>query len=165
MKDSEARGIVLELFYDARHKVDWLNLHVLKTHVTIPFQVLGNICEQLGQHGLIDWEPLRAMSGIVDGMGRITATGVDVMEGNVAPPISITLHDHSISVVGSQNVQIGNANQQTVAIEIGKLANIIDSMNASDTEKKEAKGILERVTNNPLVVAAFGALFGKAMGG
>lgn len=164
MKDSDARGIVLERFYDARHKVGQLGLDALSTHVTIPPQVLANICEQLGEYDLIHWHPLKAV-GHVGGMGRITAKGVDVIEGNTAPPITVTLHDHSISVIGSQNVQIGNANQQTVAIEIGKLANIIDSMNASDAEKKEAKGIIERITTNPLVVAAFGAVFGKALGG
>jgi hypothetical protein len=71
MKDTDARGIVLERFYDARHKVDYLSLHALSTHVpTIPIQTLGNICEQLGQYDLIDWQPLRAMSGIVDGWGE-----------------------------------------------------------------------------------------------
>jgi hypothetical protein len=58
MKDSDARGIVLERFYDARHKVDYLSLHALSTHVpTISIQTLGNICEQLGQYDLIDWQP------------------------------------------------------------------------------------------------------------
>lgn len=165
MKDSDARGIVLQRFYDARHEIHSLSLHELTKQVPISFQTLGNICTQLGEHGLIDWEPLKALTGIVGGMGRITASGVDVVEGNTAPPITVTLHDHSISVVGSQNVQIGNANQQTVAIEIGRLAKVIDSMNASDAEKKEAKGIIERITSNPLVVAAFAALFGKTLGG
>jgi hypothetical protein len=164
MKDSEARGIVLERFYDARHKIGLLGLDALSTHVTIPPQVLANICAQLGEYGLIDWRPLKAI-GHVGGMGRITARGVDVIEGNTTSPITVTLHDHSISVVGSHNVQIGNANQQTIALEIAKLADVVEGMNVSDADKKEAKGLIEKITNNPLIVAAFGSLFGKAIGG
>jgi hypothetical protein len=163
MKDAEARGVVLERFYDARHKVDWLGLKALSTHVMIEYTVLANICRQLAQHHLIEWKPLLGLGEVIDGMGRITAHGIDVVEDTAAPPITVTLHDHSISISGSSNVQIGDANQQTVRVEIGKLARIIDNMNAPEAEKKHAKGLVEKITNNPLVVAAFGTILGKAL--
>ena len=55
MKDAQIRGIVLERFYDARHKVDWVDFAALRTHVTVNETQLANICRQLGEHGLIEW--------------------------------------------------------------------------------------------------------------
>lgn len=47
------------------------------------------------------------------GMGRITARGIDVVEGNARAPITVTLHHHSVSVSHSSNVQIGDSNTIT----------------------------------------------------
>src|ERR1700722_18794025 len=114
MTDGEARGLVLERFYDARHKIDWLSLDALRTHLTMDFPQLANVCEQLGQHRLINFKPMRDQSGIVAGVGRITASGVDVVEKTARAPITITLHDQSVSVTGSTHVQIGGVDLETV---------------------------------------------------
>jgi len=165
MKDSEVRGIVLERFYDARHKVEWLSLDALSTHVTVQWTQLANICEQLGQHGLITWKALKELHGTATGMGRITAHGVDVVEETARAPITITLHhDQSIKVSGSTNVQIGNSNTQNVQNQLGELVDIIDKMNAAPREKQEAKSLIEKITSNPLVVAAWGTVLGKTLG-
>jgi hypothetical protein len=93
-------------------------------------------------------------------MGKITAHGVDVIEGTARAPITITLHDRRISVSESSNVQIGNSNVQDVKFDIKKLIAAVDHSNASDTEKAEAKSLLEKLASNKLVQAALAALFG-----
>jgi hypothetical protein len=162
MKDGEARGIILQKFYDARHKIDWLSLEALRTHVVMDHVQVPNICVQLSQHGLIDFKPMYAHGGIVTGMGKITASGVDVIEGNSVAPIAITIHDQSISVAGSTHVQIGNANISNVSLDIKKLIAAIDHSTASDGEKADAKSLIEKITNNPLVVAVLGSVLGGA---
>ena len=46
------------------------------------------ICGQLADYNLIDWKPIKLMRGTVNGFGKITAYGVDVIEGKVKAPIS-----------------------------------------------------------------------------
>jgi hypothetical protein len=84
--------------------------------------------------------------------------GVDVVEGKVAAPMTITFH--SISVTGSNNVQIGQGNTQTN--NIGKLISAVDHSTATEAEK-EAKGLLEKMANNRVVVAALGAVMGAVV--
>ncbi len=161
MKDGEARGLILARFYDARHKIDWLSLEALRTHIVMDYAQIGNVCEQLGQHGLIDFKPLRGPDGIVAGMGRITASGVDIIEGNARSPIAITFHDQSVTVTGSTHVQIGNSNVSKVSLDIGKLIAAVDHSSATDGEKAEAKSLIEKITSNPLIVAVLGSVLGS----
>jgi hypothetical protein len=155
MTDAELRGEVLQKFYDERH---------LKGVVRVPFDEgqedlnrLSNICDQLGQHGLITWQSF--ING--GGYGKITANGVDVIEGTAHSPITVTMHahDHSISVNGSNN-QVGSHNAQSANINVGKITAAIDHSSASDVEKGEAKSLLEKITSNPLLVATLGSFMG-----
>jgi geranylgeranyl pyrophosphate synthase len=93
-------------------------------------------------------------------MGKISASGVDVVEGTATAPITITLHDHSISVSQSSNVQIGDSNTQGMKVRIDKLIAAVDHSQASATEKAEAKSLLEKLASNPLVKAVLGAVLG-----
>jgi hypothetical protein len=166
MTDGEMRGVVLQKLYEKRHEGGgW---------VAVPFDdllnqrertILDHICDQLGQHGLIKWKPLGSGHG---GMAKITAAGVDVIEGTARPPITITLHDHSVSVTGSNNQvgshnsqTTGSHNSQTTTIDVGKIITAIDNATASDAEKKEAKGLLEKITSNRLLVAILGSVLGS----
>jgi hypothetical protein len=164
MKDSELRGVVLDRFYDARHKVIWLSFSALTTHLTTDQLVLGNICDQLSEHGLIEWRALTSSGQRVEGMGRITARGIDVVEGTAKAPITVVLHhDQSIAVSGSTNVQIGSGHSLRSGLEIGKIVLAIDQSKGSDAEKKEAKGLLEKIASNPLLVGAFNTVFGWSL--
>jgi hypothetical protein len=96
--------------------------------------------------------------------GRITASGIDVIEGSTRAPISIILHDHSVRVSGSANVQIGNSNTQTVQYEIQRILTKIEQSNAPPSEKQEAKSHLERLSNNALLVSLLGGLLGGGVG-
>jgi|SRR5665213_11482 len=160
MTDGELRGIVLEKFYELRHQQDIVSLRDITSIDPNQWTQIANICDQLAQHNLITWKPIKSMVGIFDGMGRITADGVDVMEGAAPAPIAIVLHDHSIAVSGSSHVQIGNSNVQGINLHIDKLIAAVDHSHASDIEKAEAKSLLEKLVSNPLVRAVWGAVFG-----
>lgn len=160
MTDGELRGLVLQKFYDLRHEDN--NIQLPKVAEVAPDEPrrIANICKQLGQNGLIDWRPIESLSDVIGGMGEITARGVDVIEGTANPPIAITLYDHSVSVHESSHVQIGNSNTQNVTMHIGKLIAAVDHSNASDAEKKEAKSLLQKLAENPLVQSVWGYVFG-----
>ena len=160
MTDGELRGIILEKFYKLRHQKDLLELGDIVSIDPAEHTRLVNICDQLDQHALIEWKPIRGLGGVAAGMGKITARGVDVIEGTARAPITITLHDRRISVSESSNVQIGNSNVQDVKFDIKKLIAAVDHSNASDTEKAEAKSLLEKLASNKLVQAVLAALFG-----
>jgi hypothetical protein len=151
MKDSDARGLVLRRLYDIRHQLDRADA---SDFVGLPIEakVLPNILDQLAQQNLIEWNPARgAMGRYLAFMARITAFGVDVVEGNTVPPISVTI-DSSITVQGSQGVQIGGqGNTQTVTMDVEKLINAVDGSNASETEKAEAKSLLHKIGESKLV--------------
>ena len=92
-------------------------------------------------------------------MGKISARGADVVEGSVASPISIVLdQSHHVAVHHSSNVQIGNENVQDVTIHFEKLVSAIDKSSASEKDKKEAKSLLKKFLEHPLVSSIAGAL-------
>lgn len=160
MRDNDLRGIVLEQFYRRRHEDERCGLDEIVVGAGLPgeLQRVGNVCEQLSQYNLIEWNAIKGVSGSIAGMGRITATGVDVIEGTARAPISLTVHDHSVSVSGSSNFQIGNSNSQAFNTTIEKLVSAIDHSSASIGEKSEAKSLLQKLADNKLIIAALGTL-------
>jgi RIP homotypic interaction motif len=158
MKDNEIRGIVLRAYYDRRRdgEFQWYE-NDLKNLPKIDRVDLFRACDQLAEHGLINWNPIRLRSGTITGAGKITALGVDVIEGHSHPPDSITL-DQSISIHGSSNVQVGSHNVQDISIQIEKLVSAIDHSSASDEEKAEAKSRLKKFLEHPLVASIAGGL-------
>lgn len=150
MKDGDLRGIVLEKFYEVRNQqprmVNPLSLPGLDSIEPDQNRLL-NICEQLGEYGLIHWQSLSGLT-TVGGMGKISASGVDVVEGTAPAPITVTFHDHSISVSQSSNVQIGDSNTQDVKlrIETHDLARLVtdltkhlDELNLDARQKQRAE--------------------------
>lgn len=55
------------------------------------------------------------------------------------------------------NIAVGNGNTQTANITIQELIDKIESSDASDTEKEEAKNLLGKFIEHPLVNTALGA--------
>ncbi|TCU78845.1 hypothetical protein EDE08_101627 [Bradyrhizobium sp. R2.2-H] len=165
MKDKDARGIVLRALYDIRHT---------HRHAGIPADVPGlekiespvlvNILRQLNEKGLITFQSLSGGDQIF-GRGEISAYGVDVIEGESAPPIAITI-DNSVNVHSSQNVMVGGSgNTQSVTMDVEKLFNAVDGAEASATEKAEAKSLLKMVLDNPIAKKALDWLFKSQVGG
>jgi hypothetical protein len=152
MKDNEARGLILTRLYEIRNEVDYANPKDL-AGLPLAEDVVGNILKQLDEQGLINWKPVRAGPGrnYLAYMAHITAFGVDVVEGNSRPPISITI-DSSVNVHGSQNVMVGGqGNVQTVTMDIEKMISVVDNSGTSVAEREEAKSLLKKIADNKLV--------------
>jgi hypothetical protein len=100
------------------------------------------------------------MPGLPEGMGRITNLGVDVIEGNIKAPIAISI-DRSISVSGSNLVQIGDGNTQDIRINSDKIVAAINQSTATLGEKEDAKSLLQKILENPLLSKIFGMFTGS----
>ena len=159
MTDSELRGIVLRQFYDRRLE-QFVDVKLSEFNEIFSFVELQNICRQLSEKGLIGkWHPVMTGGGPSVGIGQITAEGVDVVEGNATAPISITFdHRSTVSVTSSQNVQVGNNNIQSVAGQFQILLDAIDVSSATPAEKQEAKTLVRKVLEHPVVAAIVGGL-------
>lgn len=146
MKDGELRGVVLKRFYEVRnHPPGLVNPVTLPGLDSIDHVWLFNICEQLHEYGLLQWT-LVGSTTTVGGMGHISARGVDVVEGTTSSPITVILQDHSISVAGSSNVQIGDSNVQHVNISTPDLSRLVsevtghlDELNLDARQKQRAE--------------------------
>lgn len=158
MKDNDLRGEVLKVFYNTRSSHPQLDFGALRTHVMAQPADVGRICDQLAEYDLIKWKPIRAMGQVTAGIASITAKGVDVVEGTREAPISVSFHDRSITISGSTNVQIGNANSIQATIDNTKIIEAIDRSNASPDQKDEAKSLWSKLTNNAAFAAIVGAV-------
>lgn len=153
MQDKELRGLVLQRLYDIRHTKDVANPSDF-ADLGLEQNVLGNILEQLAQEALVDWKPLRGgMRTYLAFMAHITVHGSQVIEGVEQSNLEIKI-DKSINVHGSTNVQIGQGNIQTINLDAEKIVANINSANASNTEKEEAKSLLKKLMDNPLLKGA-----------
>ena len=164
MRDNELRGLILQKYYDKRRDgfFQWTAEDFKDLPDTIKFDAveLFRVCDQLGEHGLIEWQGLYDGKGqTIGGWGKISALGVDVIEGHAKSPISITIDQSQYVIVQkSSNVQIGDANIQDVSIQIDKLISAIEQSKASEREKAEAKSLLKKFLEHPLVTSILGGL-------
>jgi hypothetical protein len=163
MNDNELRGLILKKYYDKRREgwVQWKSEDFQDVEADFTAEALFSVCDQLGQHGLIDWKGLEDNNGvIIDGRGKISAYGIDVVEKKKASPISINFDysDHSIAISSSSHVQIGSGNIQGVSIHIQKLWDAIQAADAPAEKKEEAKTALRKFLEHPAVTAVLGGL-------
>lgn len=66
--------------------------------------------------------------------------------------------------VNGENLQIGDHNQITVTQHITELERAIEKSNGTPEQKEEAKGMLQRLSEHPLLVSIAGGVIGKALG-
>lgn len=163
MKDNELRGIVLTKYYDRRRDgwIQWKSEDFSDVKEDFTAEDLFRVCDQLAEYCLIDWKPLQDHKGLtVNGVGKIAAAGVDVVEGTVKPPVSINLDysQHNVSITSSSNVQVGSGNVQGVTVHVQRLVEIIDGAKASSAQKQEAKNALRKFLEHPAVTAILGGL-------
>jgi CRISPR/Cas system CMR-associated protein Cmr3 (group 5 of RAMP superfamily) len=145
MTDNDLRAILLKKFYDKRREggFQWDKADFDDIEETLDSQDIFRICDQLNDHGLVQWKTLKAAGGVsVGGHGKISAQGVDVIEGTAKSPISINL-DRSITVHGSSHVQIGNNNTQGIEIHIREILEQIEKSPGTPEQKAEAKSKLK----------------------
>ena len=100
MRDSELRGLILEALYNQRRK-DLVNLDQEVGGLPLPHGGTESILRQLVKKGLIE-RPIQSLNGL--GNARITAYGIDVVQGTTRPPVSIVLQQR----ITVQDVREGN---------------------------------------------------------
>lgn len=163
MKDNELRGLVLRKYYEKRRDgwIQWKSEDFLDVEEDFDAQDLFRACNQLGEHGLIEWTSVEDNAGrTVDGRGRISAFGVDVVEGSQRSPISLKLDysQHNISIHSSSNVQVGHGNVQEITVHVQRIAEVIENSNASPEQKAAASNAFAAFLKHPAVTAILGGL-------
>lgn len=152
MNDNALRGKLLQELYDNRRE-PWsqIGLNLANSPTA---QETVRIAEQLSQHNLIEFKMLNRHIG---GQARITAFGVDVIEGTATSPISVSVGaTDTINISNSSNVQIGDNNAQVINDGVRALVKTINESGASQAEKDDAKSLLSKFLTHPLVSAAVG---------
>ena len=66
--------------------------------------------------------------------------------------------------INASNLQIGNNNNQNIENAISQILNEIDKMNVSEEQKKEAKGLLQKFTEHPVISGILSGVALKALG-
>jgi hypothetical protein len=159
-KDADRRAVILQKFYEVRHVKDgWTRMPVDPSASQEERNVAYNVCRQLGENGLIEW---KGVLGAIDGAGRITSQGIDVIEGNARPPIAITIDSQQYSVHGSTNVQIGKGNAQGITICADKVIAAINGSQATVEEKEKARSAVQSILSSPLLTKMFGWATGSS---
>lgn len=169
MKDTEMRAIVLGKFYDNRGQRHW---YPTEADIDPPLTLadIDRIADQLQQHGLLDLKSTKNGTGtgrlFHAAMGKITASGIDVVEKTAAPPLPMEwVQQKHVTIVGSSGVVVGDNNQVTIGQALVTLQQAIETSNASAAEKAEAKSRLRQLLEHPLVAAIAGATATAILGG
>jgi hypothetical protein len=131
MRDNELRGLILEALYNQRRK-DLVNLDQELGGVPVPHGATESILRQLVKKGLLE-RPIQPLNGL--GNARITAYGIDVVQGTTSPPFSILLHQR----ITVQDVREGN------------IQNVSDTklnvpMDHSEATQEKPKSSFERIS-------------------
>lgn len=160
MKDTQLRGIILQRYYERRRE-GWFLPKPEDLGVEVSEQDILEVCDQLGEHSLLEWKVRKDHGVVRAGMGKITAFGVDVVEGEAVADIKVEfVQNKTINISGSSNIVVGDNNTQNISHHISGLASIIDAANATSEQKDEAKGMLRKFLEHPLVAAVTGGAVG-----
>lgn len=66
--------------------------------------------------------------------------------------------------INAGNLQIGNNNNQNIENAISKILGEIDKLDASEEQKKEAKGLLQKFVEHPIISGIISGVTLKALG-
>jgi hypothetical protein len=143
MRDSELRGVILEALYNQPRK-DLLNLDQELGGPPLPHGATESILRQLVKKGLIE-RPIQPLNGL--GNARITAYGIDVVQGTSSPPVSIVLHQR----ITVQDVQVGEGNIQNFSDTKLDIQNVSDTtldvpIDHSEASHDKPKSSFERIS-------------------
>ncbi len=158
MKDAEIRGLILQYYY-ARRRESWSlpTPHDLGAGLTE--NDILQVANQLAEHNLLEWRKLGSHGNIHAGMGKINAFGIDVVEGSARAELKVEfVQNKTINITGSTNVVVGDNN--TVTQSVRDLLSAIECSNGTPEQKAEAKSLLRRFLEHPLVAAVAGGAIG-----
>jgi hypothetical protein len=158
MKDAEIRGLILRYYYERRRQ-SWSIPKPEDLGGGLSEQDILQVADQLAEHGLLEWRKLGSHGTIRNGMGKINAFGVDVVEGTAKTQLKVEfVQNKTINITGSTNVVVGDNNAVTQSVR--DLLSAIDSSSGTPEQKAEARGLLRRFLEHPLVAAVAGGAVG-----
>ena len=158
MKDAEIRGMILQYYY-ARRRESWSLPKPEDLGGGLSDKDILQVANQLAEHHLLEWRKIGSHGEIHAGMGKINAFGIDVVEGGAKTELKVEfVQNKTINITGSANVVVGDNNHVTQSIR--DLVNAIESSAGTPEQKNEAKGLLRRFLEHPLVAAAAGGAIG-----
>jgi hypothetical protein len=165
MKDSVVRGRVLLLLHKRRGE-GFISFGHAEQAVPPPAGINRRdwlrAVAQLSEYRLIDWTPLedRSGMGLLSGFAKINDLGVKVLEGGIAPPISISIDkSRRTSVPRQQQAPIGESTsqQQVTTDALEKVIAAINQADVSEQEKNEAKSLLRKLLGSKAAASMLGA--------
>lgn len=160
MKDTQLRGMLLSAFYKRRRET-WFLPTAAEIGADVSEQDILQVCAQLAQHGMLEWKSLSSFGNVNAGVGKINAFGIDVIELGAKPDIRVEfVQNKTINISGSNNVVVGDNNNQAVTQTVRDLVSIIDSSAASPEQKAQAKTLLRQFLEHPLLAAVAGGAIG-----
>src|SRR5207245_10060391 len=165
IKESVLTGCLLQLLYERRSEGS-LPFGQAEHAVPPPGGIsrrdwLGAVA-QLSEYRLIDWTPLEDKSGmgVMSGFARINDFGVEVLEGGVEQPVSISI-DKSRRARVSKREQAPIAGrtpqQQAITEALEKVLIAIDQAKVSEQQKNESKSLLRKLLGSKAAAKVFGA--------
>jgi len=156
MTDNELRSIVLKQFYEQR-RGDYYVPTPQKLDIDISADDILQICDQLAQHQLLSWKSLSTFGHIHDGIGKITAYGIDVIEGTQTTPYIMKIENMTtVNISDSKNVVVGNNNTQNITQSMHELIEYINNSNVTEQEKNAAKGSFKKLLEHPIFATVIG---------
>src|SRR5881296_430108 len=164
MKDSVVRGRLLQLLYERRSKGS-IPFGRLEQAVPPPGGISRRdwlrAVAQLSEYGLIDWSPLEDTSGmgLLSGFAKINDFGVKVLEGGVAPPVSISIDKSRRTTAPRQQTPTAPSTQQQQQVIMEALEKVITAINQADVseqEKNEAKTLLRKLLGSKAAASVIG---------
>jgi hypothetical protein len=162
MNDNEIRGLLLRKYYERRRDSLFQPKPEDFSGQLTTSDILA-VSAQLAEHGLIDWRSTSTMSDTERGrgLGKITAAGIDVVEGAAPAPIAIRLQNVTVQGSPNANIIVGDSNTQNISANIEAIIRAINEGKGTDAQKADAKSLLKRFVDHPLVAAIAGGLAGR----
>jgi hypothetical protein len=156
--DAEKRDLVLRRLYELRNDgPQYLTAKNPPLVADLSLHETLRICAQLHKDGLLQARTLHRSSetraqeydfGIVE----ITSPGVGLIEDNPFHKAKQMQTTH-INFNNSSNNVVGNHNKVAITQHIVELERMVDQSNGTPEQKAEAKGLLKRFAEHPLVAA------------
>ncbi len=155
MTDSELQYVILKWFYERRDG-EMACPRPADLGVDASEQAVLRVCSNLGDLMLLDWKQRRRNDGLIAmGIGRITVNGISAIETPPSPAPAPSVRHQTVNISHSQGFAVGDGN--TVSVTLDSINTLIDQGQGTPQQKAEAKGLLARIAEHPLVAAAVGA--------
>lgn len=119
ISDAEIRGRLLQWFHHLRHdNGGWVPISdTILAPDPIELRVLGSVCQQLADVGLISWRVLEGDHGVEAGMAKITGKGVAAVETGRSPEIDIQFSSPNSENAASPKTNVGLSKGTRAAID------------------------------------------------